>query len=54
MKSDSGITPYSPLHRSTAAQYSYKNESDITRLFATEDVRNKYSLRESITGMTLF
>ena len=37
------------IHHSTAAQYSYKNDCDITRVVATERVRNNYSLLESFT-----
>ena len=36
------------IHHSTAAQYSYRNESDVTGLKALEQVRNKFSFRESI------
>ena len=35
------------IQHSTAAQFSYKNESHITRLVATEHVQNKHSLLES-------
>ena len=36
------------FQHSTAARQSYWNETDVTRLIATEDVQNKYSVRESI------
>ena len=45
-----GVIPESlRIHYSTAAQYSYKNDCDVTRLEATERVVNKYSLLESFT-----
>ena len=36
------------IHHSTAARHSWNGLSDVTRLVTTEQVRNKYSLLESI------
>ena len=36
------------IQHSTAARYCYKNESNVTRLVATENIGNKYSLWESL------
>ena len=45
-----GVIPESlRIHHSTAAQYSYKDDCDLTRLVGTERVRNIYSLLESFT-----
>ena len=45
-----GVIPESlHIHHSTAAQYIYKIDCDVTRLVATERVRNKYSLWRSFT-----
>ena len=37
------------IQHSTAAQYSCKNESDVTGIVVTEHIRNKYSLPESLS-----
>ena len=41
IRSEYGVTPY---YHSTAAQHSWNGFCDVTRLVATERVRNKYSL----------
>ena len=35
-------------NQSTAARHNHNSMSDVTRLVATEQLRNKHSLRESI------
>ena len=42
-----GVNPQSPVFTRTAALYSYKNDDDVTRVVATDHVRNKQPLRES-------
>ena len=44
-----GVNPESlRFHDSTAARHSKSSVGDVSRLVATEHVRNKYSLRESV------